>query len=177
MRCASLAENGLEWGDWPELFALLAMGTTSSQSKALRRVRGLHAAMGRASTLGQRQKARDALVKRLAEEDLSWEDDLPAIIAIEWRDSNPVYPGSAPASAVDEDVNLLDVAVAVIEGRVVLSAAQCTVAALWTLNTHVYDRHAHAPQLGVVAPASSCGKLEQRVEIVGRLSEIAVERE
>jgi hypothetical protein len=165
-----LAENGLEWGDWPELFTAMGMGTTSFRSNAFRRVRGLHAAMGRASTLAQRRKARDALVKHLAEEGLSWEDDLPGIIAIEFRDSVP--PGSAPASTVDEDVNVLDVVAEVIARHVVLTKAQYTVAALWTLNTFVYDRHAHAPQLGVVAPASSCGKSTLR-KVLGALAHSA----
>jgi hypothetical protein len=153
-----LAENGLSWSDWPELFALCGM--SSSQPKPLRRwVRGVHELIGRASTPGEQRKARDGLIRRLGEENLSWTNDLPGILASEWRDSNPANPGPASASAVNEDsINLLDVVVAVIAGRVVLSEAQCTVAALWTLHTHVYDRYPHAPQLGIVAPASSCGK-------------------
>jgi hypothetical protein len=131
-----LAGNGLSWSDFPELFALCAM--SSSQPKRLRRrVGGLHELIGRASTPGERRKARDSLIRRLAEESLSWTRDLPGILASEWRDS---------------------MMTAVIQSRVVLPEAQCTVAALWALNTYVYDNHAHAPQLGIVAPASSCGK-------------------
>jgi hypothetical protein len=152
-----LAENGLSWSDWPELFALCGM--SSSQPKRLRRwVRGVHELIGRASTPGERRKARNGLIRRLGEENLSWTIDLPGLLASEWRDSNPASAGPPPASAANQDVNVFDVMTAVIQGRVVLSETQCTVAALWALNTHVYDNYSHAPQLGIVAPASSCGK-------------------
>jgi hypothetical protein len=152
-----LAENGFSWSDWPELFALYAM--SSSQPKRLRRwVRGVHELIGRASMPGERRKARDGLIRRLGEENLSWANDLPGILANEWRDSNPANPGPASASASSEDVNVFDVMTAVIQSRVVLSETQRTVAALWDLNTYVYDNFSHAPQLGSVAPASGCGK-------------------
>ena len=154
-----LAENGLSWSDWPELFA--QCGMSSSQPERLGRwVRGVHELIGRASTPGERRKARDGIIRRLGEENLSWTNDLPGILASEWRDSNPASPGppSASASAAHEDVNVFDVMTAVIQSHVVLREAQCTVAALWALNTYVYDNHAHAPQLGNVAPASGCGK-------------------
>ena len=126
-----LAENGLSWSDWPELFALCGM--SSSQPKRLRRwVRGVHELIGRASTPGERRKARDGLIRRLGEENLSWTNDLPGILATEWRDSNPANPGPAPASAPNEDVNVFDVMTAVIQSRVVLSETQYTVAALWS---------------------------------------------
>jgi hypothetical protein len=151
-----LAESGLSWSDWPELFALCGM--SSSQPKGLRRwVRGVHELIGRASTPGERRKARDGLIRRLGEENLSWTNDLPGILASEWRDSNPANPGP-PQTSADENVNAFDVMTAVIQSRVVLSETQCAVAALWVLNTYVYDNCPHAPQLGIVAPASSCGK-------------------
>src|SRR5271165_4191590 len=66
-----LAENALSWSDWPELFAL--HGMTSSQPNRLRRwVRGVHELIGRASTPNERRKARNGLIKRLAEESLDW---------------------------------------------------------------------------------------------------------
>jgi hypothetical protein len=152
-----LAENGLSWSDGPELFSL--WGMSSFQSKRLRRwVRGVHELIGRASTPGERRKARDGLIRRLGEENLSWTNDLPGILATEWRDSNPANAGPTSASAPNEDVNVFDVLTAVIQGRVVLSEIQSTVAALCDLNTYVYDNFSHAPQLGIVAPASGCGK-------------------
>jgi hypothetical protein len=55
-----LAENGLSWSDWPELFA--SQRLTSSQPGRLRRwVRGTHELVGRASTPNERRKARNAL--------------------------------------------------------------------------------------------------------------------
>src|SRR6516162_5971151 len=73
-----LAENGLSWSDWPELFALCGM--SSSQPKGLRRsVRGMHELVGRASTPGERHKARDGIIRGLAEEGISWTDHLPGI--------------------------------------------------------------------------------------------------
>ena len=154
---AVLAENGLSWSDWPELFALYGM--SSSQPKRLRRwVRGVHELIGRASTPGERRKARDGLIRRLGEENLSWTNDLPGILASEWRDSNPANPNPESAPAANDDVNVFDVMTTVIQSRVVLSETQYTVAALWALNTYVYDNYSHAPQLGIVAPASSCGK-------------------
>jgi hypothetical protein len=152
-----LAENGLSWSDFPELFALCGM--SSPQPKGLRRsVRGMHELVGRASTPGERRKARDGIIRRLGEEGLSWTDHLPGILASEWRDSNPANPGPAPASAANEDVNVFDVMTAVIESRVALSEPQCTVAGLWNLNTYVFHNFSHAPELGIVSPASGCGK-------------------
>jgi hypothetical protein len=154
---AVLAENGLSWSDWPELFAVCGM--SSSQPKRLRRwVRGVHELIGRASTPGERRKARDGLIRRLGEENLSWTNDLPGILASEWRDSNPANPNPESAPAANDDVNVFDVMTTVIQSRVVLSETQCTVAALWALNTYVYDNYSHAPQLGIVAPASGYGK-------------------
>ena len=152
-----LADNALSWSDWPELFAL--HGLTSSQPKRLRRwVRGVHELIGRASTPGERRKARDGLIKRLAEESLDWTNDLRGILGAEWRDNNPANarPASSPASVLD--VNLLDLVTATIEDRVVLSSAQSTVIALWDLNTYVYDNFIFAPQLGIVVPTSGHGK-------------------
>jgi hypothetical protein len=152
-----LAENGLSWSDWPELFALC--GISSSQPKRLCRwVRGVHELMGRASTPGERRKARDGLIRRLGEENLSWTNDLPGILASEWRDSNPANPSPASPSAANDDVYVFDVVMAVIQSRVALSETLYAVASLWVLNTYVYDNFSHAPQLGIVAPASSCGK-------------------
>jgi hypothetical protein len=74
-----LAENGLSWSDWPEFFALCGM--SSSRSKQLRRkVRGLHELTGRASTHGERRKARDGLIRRLGEEAL-----IPTVTTIDRR--------------------------------------------------------------------------------------------
>src|SRR6516162_5129501 len=142
---AVLAENGLSWSDWPKLFALCGM--SSSQPKRLRRwVRGVHELIGRASTPGERRKARDGLIKRLAEESLDWTNDLRGILGAEWRDNNRTNarPASSPAS--DLDVNLLDLVTATIEDRVVVSSAQCTVIEMWVLNTYVYDDFIFAPQ-------------------------------
>jgi hypothetical protein len=53
-----------------------------------------------------------------------------------------------------------------------LTKAQCTVAALWVLNTFTYDNYAHALQLGIVAPASGCGKSTLR-KVLGALARSA----
>src|SRR6476646_5720600 len=88
-----LTDNGLSWSDWPELFDL--QGLTSSQPERLRRwARGTHELLGRASTLNERRKARNALIKRLAEESLHWAKDLPGMLAAEWRDKNPANRSS-----------------------------------------------------------------------------------
>ena len=86
--------------------------------------------------------------------------DLPAALAEEWRDANPqaANPTSASTSATVEDVSAFDVMMRVISDRVVLTAIECLVAALWTLSTYVYDRFPYAPQFGIVAPASARGK-------------------
>src|SRR6516225_1126989 len=114
-----LAQNGLSWSDLPQLF--FVCGMTSSQPKRLRRsVNGLHELIGRASTVGERRRARDKLIKRLAEEGLDWTIHLPGMLAAEWRDRNPANAGQPPASAANEDVNVFDVMTAVIQSRVVL---------------------------------------------------------
>jgi hypothetical protein len=152
-----LDEAGLSWSDLPELF--FVCGMTSSQPKRLRRsVNGMHELIGRASTLGERRRWRDKLIKRLAVEGLNWTNDLPGLLAAEWRDSSPANPGPPPASAANEEVNVFDVLTTVIQDRVALTVTQCALAASWILNTYVFDRFSHAPQLGIVAPASSCGK-------------------
>ena len=153
-----LAENALSWSDWPELFAL--HGLTSSQPERLRRwVRGVHELIGRASTPTERRKARDGLIKRLAQESLDWAKDLPGILGAEWLNKNPATKSSAATSPPPAcDVNLFDLVKAVIEDRVVLSSAQGTVIALWGLNSYVYENFMFAPQLGILVPASGHGK-------------------
>ena len=134
---------------------------TSSQPARLRRwVRGTHELVGRASTLNERRKARNSLIKRLAEEALHWTNNLPGMLAIEWRDSNRTNTSTAttgPSPSTD-NVNLFDLVKQVIEDRVVLSSAQATVIALWSLNSYVYDNFIFAPQLGILVPASGHGK-------------------
>jgi hypothetical protein len=99
-------------------------GMASSQPKRLRRlVRGVHELIGRASTLDQRRTARNALIKRLAEESLDWAKDLPGILGAEWLDNNPATradSASSPSPACD--VNLFDLVKTVIEDHVVLSS-------------------------------------------------------
>jgi hypothetical protein len=154
-----LTENGLSWSDWPELFAL--HGLSSSQPERLRRwIRGVHELVGRASTPNERRKARNGLIKRLAEEGLDWSKDLPGILAATWRASNSTNTSSAATapSPPSGDVNLFDVVKRVIEDRVVLSSAQGIVTTLWGLNSYVYNKFIFAPQLGVLAPVSGCGK-------------------
>jgi hypothetical protein len=154
-----LADNGLSWSDWPELFAL--QGLTSSQPGRLRRwVRGTHELVGRASTLNERRKARNALIKRLAEESLHWAKDLPGMLAATWRDGNRTNTSTSTTrpSASPGEVNLFDLVKQVVEERVVFSSAQGTVSALWALNSYVYDNFIFAPQLGIVVPASGRGK-------------------
>jgi len=153
-----LAENALSWSDWPELFAL--HGLTSPQPERLRRwVRGVHELIGRASTSTERRKARDGLIKRLAQESLDWAKDLPSILGAEWTNKNPATGSStAPSPSPACDVNLFDLVKTVIEDRVVLSSAQGTVIALWGLNSYVYENFMFAPQLGILVPASGHGK-------------------
>jgi hypothetical protein len=153
-----LAENGLSWSDLPELFFVCGIASSSHPKRLRRSVNGMHELIGRASTLGERRRARDKLIKRLAEEGLNWRGDLPGLLAAEWRERNSTNPSPSPASAANDDVNPFDVMTTVLEDRVVLSKAQCTVVALWILNSFVYDRFSHAPQLGIVAPSSGCGK-------------------
>jgi hypothetical protein len=116
--------------------------------------------MGRASTDGQRKHARNTLIKRLAEYSLSWSNNLSAILAADWFEAHPTTgtPSGSSVSPDVPDVNVFDLNRRIIERRVVLTKAQYTVAALWTLNTYTYDLFEHAPELGAVAPASGCGK-------------------
>ena len=133
---------------------------TSSQPNRLRRwVRGVHELIGRASTPNERRKARNGLIKRLAEESLDWVKDLPGILGAEWLVHNSASTSSAATSPPPQyDVNLFDLVMRVIEERVVLSPAQCTLTALWDLNSYVCDNFIFAPQLGILVPASGHGK-------------------
>lgn len=152
-----LSENGLSWSDWPEIFAL--HGSTSCQSKRIRRwVRGVHELMGRASTLGERRKARNGLIKRLAEESLEWTIDLPGLLAAEWFDNNNLASRLNAVSSSACGVNLFDLVSVTIDDHIVLSSAQCIVIALWALNSYVYDNFIFAPQIGILVPASGHGK-------------------
>jgi hypothetical protein len=99
---------------------------------------------GTSSTDAQRKHARNALIKLLAQNSLTWSSDLPAILAADWLEAHPI-PGTtsgSTASPVNQDgpaVNVFDLGRRIIERRVVLTPAQSTVATLWTLNTYVFD--------------------------------------
>jgi hypothetical protein len=120
----------------------------------------MHEHIGRASTRPVQLNARDKLIYKLGEERLDWATDLPSMLAEEWRDPNPTAANPTPTSASDlaEDVTAFDVELRVISDRVVVTETECLVAALWGLSTYVYVKFPHAPQFGVVAPASSRGK-------------------
>jgi hypothetical protein len=155
-----LAENGLSWSDWPEFFFLRGVSSSAQPKKFRRRARALHELIGRGSAPIDQRNARNGLIKQLAEHSLDWIKDLPAALAEEWRDTNPeaANPTSASMSATVEDVSAFDVMMRVVSDRVVLTAIECLVAALWALSTYVYDRFPYAPQFGIVAPASARGK-------------------
>jgi hypothetical protein len=126
-----LAAHGLTWSDWTEFFGLMTP-PSAMPHKQRRRFLGLHASMGRASTAGQRKHARNVLIKLIAEHSLSWSKDLPAILAADWLEKNPISsPGKTPGPTVSmdgPDVNVFDLDRQIIERRVVLTPAQCTVA-------------------------------------------------
>jgi hypothetical protein len=154
-----LNEHGLSWSDLPQLFYLWGFKSTTSSKTFRHTISGIHAQMGRSSTVPQRLTARNLLIRRLAA--LNWTTDLPGILATEWHEHNPqdaVNATSAPASEPAENINLFDLMVTVISDRVVQTPVQCRVGALWTINTHVYDQFEHAPQLGIAVRASGHGK-------------------
>jgi hypothetical protein len=168
-----LNKHKLKWADLPEIFSeVLALhGTAVFRPKHLRnwnRLQALHELMGRGDPLGERWTARNKLIKWLVEANLSW-NDLPSILASLWRD-NSARPPPASAPAGEADINLLDVLMAIIQKRVVMPETECVVVALWVLNSYLFDTFTHAPQLGIVAPASSCGKstLRKVVEALAR---------
>jgi uncharacterized protein DUF3631 len=155
-----LAEHGLSWSDLPELFDLWGF-TSTTASKAVRRtICGMHAQMGRGSTVGQQRTARNLLIRKLAERSLDWTTDLPGILGAEWGEAHPRVSNAASAStsAPSETPNLFDIMMTVISDRVVLTPAQYTVAALWQISAHVFDQFPHAPQIGIIAPTSGRGK-------------------
>jgi hypothetical protein len=159
-----LAEHGLSWSDFPELFHLRGGPSSAQPAKLCHTVAGIHALVGRASTRPQQLNCRNKLIKVLAERSLDWSRDLPAILAREWRDANPTaaHPTTPSTSDPAEHVSALDVEMRVISDRVVLTETECLVAALWCLSTYVYDRFPFAPQFGLVAPASGRGKTTLR---------------
>jgi hypothetical protein len=152
-----LGEHDLSWNDWPEFFAAttpIGAANPLPQSKICSRVCKLHALIGSPARDGW--SARNKLRKLLAKHSLTWSHYLPAILAAAWANNTPVSPNAA--ASVDPEVNVFDLTRAVIEDRVVMTPAECTVSTLWTLNTHKYTDFAYAPQLGIVSPASVCGK-------------------
>jgi hypothetical protein len=161
-----LAEHGLSWNDLPELFVAMNAGTATplpapgskSWEKHCRRIRQLHAAMGSLDKDGR--SAQEKLVEQLGRQQLTWWSDLPAILAADWIHKNPISISAATsqASADAPQVNVLDLAMAVIGDRVVITPAQCLVMALCMLNTYKYDDFAVVPHLGIVSPASGHGK-------------------
>jgi hypothetical protein len=155
-----LADNALSWSDWPELFAL--HGLTSSQSERLGRwVRGVHEMIGRASTPGERWKARDELIRRLAQESLDWAKDLPGILGAEWLKKNPASKSSATTSQAPTDaptVNALKLVLALIEDHMAITPEQRIAAALWVLHTYLFDRYSITPRLALLSPVRRCGK-------------------
>lgn len=159
-----LVGNSMSWSDWPEFFNRRKVPSSGQPQKLRRTVRAIHELIGRASTRPVQLSARNKLIKFLAERSLDWSRDLPAMLAREWCDANPMSTHSTPALASDpaEDVSALDVEMRVISDRVVLTETECLVAALWCLSTYVYDRFPFAPQFGLVAPASGRGKTTLR---------------
>jgi hypothetical protein len=158
-----LDEHALSWADLPKLFHLWAFKSSIASKPFRGTICGIHAQVGLASTVPQRLSARNFLIKKLAERSLD-RTCLPGVLATTWREANPRDPDatSAPASAPAETPNLFNLIVAVISDRVALTPAQCMVAALRQISTHVYDLFSHAPQVGIVAPASGCGKTTLR---------------
>jgi hypothetical protein len=155
-----LEDHGLTWGDWPELFCSWGLKSTTASKSVCRTIRGIHAQMGRGSTVATQRTARNHLIRKLAEESLSWTTDLPGVLGVEWDEAHPGGSNAASTSMSEpsETPPLFDIMVTVISDRVELMPAQCTVAALRQISTHVYDQFSHAPQIGIVAAASGCGK-------------------
>ncbi len=85
---------------------------------------------------------------------------LPGVLGVEWDEAHPGGSNAASTSMSEpsETPPLFDIMVTVISDRVELMPAQCTVAALRQISTHVHDQFSHAPRIGIVAAASGCGK-------------------
>jgi hypothetical protein len=123
----------------------------------------MHELVGRASTLNERRKARNALIKLLAEESLDWTKDLPGMLAAEWRDSNPTNrSGGATTSQTPSDaptINPLKLVLALIEDHIAITPDERMAAALWVLHTYVYDRYSITPRLALLSPVTGAARL------------------
>jgi hypothetical protein len=82
---ALLKVHGLGYTDLPrffdEYFALVNKAPSALPHKDRKKFCGLHAMMGTAGTTHERTRARNNLIKLLAEESLNWAVDLPAVLA------------------------------------------------------------------------------------------------
>jgi hypothetical protein len=157
-----LSECGLGWNSLPEFFADMKVNTatplpvvdSNSWKKRCQKVCQLHAAMGSSDKDGL--VAHRKLIEWLAKQQFTWSSDLPAILAADWIFRNPPFGNSTATSAPEVDV--FGLTKAVLEDRIVLLPASLVAATLIALNCHTYEQFAHAPQLGIIAPKSGCGK-------------------
>jgi hypothetical protein len=156
-----LGEHQLNGNDLPQIFYHLNIATTKQVPQSVReRIVKLHARIS--ATKAEWTAARKKLKTLLNKDGLTWELDLPAILAADWLKNNPTTITSGTTAAATAPttpaIDLFDLNVAVIEDRVVMSNEDVIVAALWGLVSFVYREFEYAPQLGLISPSSNCGK-------------------
>ena len=158
-----LEANQLKGSDLPEFFYRLGVSTTKPlpQENTRKRIFRLHAQI--AATKHEWSIARKKLLRLLDNNNLSWAFDLPAILAAVWFENNPQNASTSAAAAsatasATPPVDVYELNKAVIEDRVVMSMAENIVSVLWVLNTYKYRTFDYVPQIGLISPASGCGK-------------------
>ena len=156
-----LEANKLKASDLPEFFYRL--GASSAKplppENICNRIYKLHAQI--TASKQEWSTARKKLLCLLDKETLSWAIDLPAILAAVWfkeNRQNTSASAAAAASATTPSVDVFELNKVVTEDRVVMSNAECIVAALWNLLTYKYRTFEFVPHIGYISPASGCGK-------------------
>jgi hypothetical protein len=130
--------------------------------KICRRIRQLFRLIG-SPNANEATNARDKLTKLLSNHGLSW-NDIPTIVAAADADdaggrasqSRTATPPSGPTDG--PQINVLDLALRLLELHVALSDDERMAVALWILHTHVFDRFTITPRLALLSPVRGCGK-------------------
>jgi Protein of unknown function (DUF3631) len=112
------------------------------------------------------KRAREALLKLLANHGLNW-SEIPACIAaadeddrVKARQQAHRQPTHGSPGSTGSEVNVLELVLHLVEQYIAITSEERMAVALWILHTHVFDRFDITPRLALLSPVRGCGKTE-----------------
>jgi hypothetical protein len=112
------------------------------------------------------KRAREALLKLLANHGLNW-SEIPACIAAADEDDRVKasqqahrQPTHGSPGSTGSEVNVLELVLHLVEQYIAITSEERMAVALWILHTHVFDRFDITPRLALLSPVRGCGKTE-----------------